>query len=225
MDGSPPIRLGEGQAEDLSPDGAWALATRFWTTPPEQVLLPTGAGQPRTLPSTDLENIATSEFLPDGKRLIVVGNEREHGLRAYVRDLDGGPLRPVTPEGMVVRQGIVSPDGRWVVGWIRGSAGANLYPLEGGEVRAIPARLPGEAILAWSRDGRAVYVATPGIFLGDIHRVDIATGARTVWARLGGPPDPAGAGQGLVILGWDDHTYAYAYTRYLSELFLARGMR
>ncbi len=223
MDGSPPIRLGEGQAEDLSPDGTWALTTRFWTHPPEQVLLPTGAGQPRTLPPIDLENIAGSEFFPSGDRLLLVGNERGHGVRAYVRDLDGGPLRPVTGEGMLVRQGLISPDGRWVAGWVRGSEGATLYPVEGGEKRPVPGRLPNEAVVGWSRDGRSLYVT--GQPRGEVYRVDIATGTRTLWAKFTGPEDRAGSGLGLLILGRDDHTYAYAYTRYLSELFLARGMR
>jgi Tol biopolymer transport system component len=44
MDGSPPVRLGEGAACALSPDGRWALAIHFG--PPHRLLLmPTGAGE------------------------------------------------------------------------------------------------------------------------------------------------------------------------------------
>ncbi len=46
-DGSPAVRLGEGSAWALSPDGKWALATR--TGPSQMVLLPTGVGQTRVL--------------------------------------------------------------------------------------------------------------------------------------------------------------------------------
>src|SRR5262249_46938021 len=58
MDGSPPIRLGEGESMDLTPDGKWVLVYRFWLKPPEIVLLPTGAGQARSLSPAPLENIA-----------------------------------------------------------------------------------------------------------------------------------------------------------------------
>jgi hypothetical protein len=46
-DGSPAIRLGEGGALALSPDGKWALALMSSST--RLVALPTGAGEPRDL--------------------------------------------------------------------------------------------------------------------------------------------------------------------------------
>ena len=48
MDGSPAARLGDGQATALSPDGRWALAIVFGS-PDELKMLPTGAGQARTI--------------------------------------------------------------------------------------------------------------------------------------------------------------------------------
>jgi hypothetical protein len=47
-DGSPPLRLGEGNGIDLSPDGKYALAYLFSPTP-RIVVYPTGAGEPRTV--------------------------------------------------------------------------------------------------------------------------------------------------------------------------------
>ncbi len=222
MDGSPPILLGEGQNEDLTPDGKWALVTRFWLRPPELVLLPMGAGQPRTLPPTGLENVANVDIFPSGKRILVVGNEPGHAMRGYVRDLEGGALRPVTPEGIFVRPNSISPDENWFVG----GRESQIYPVEGGSPRPIAGKLPNEVFLGWGASGSSVYV---GPFGGppplEANRVDLATGKRVNWARFEGPEDRAGIHIGLRTIGPDDHTYAYTYARTLSELFLARGLR
>jgi hypothetical protein len=47
-DGSPAVRLGEGQSVAISPDGRWAASVKF-TSPPQLLMLPTGVGQPRTV--------------------------------------------------------------------------------------------------------------------------------------------------------------------------------
>ncbi len=46
LDGTLPVRLGEGSAGRMSPDGKWAISIS--TGQPQQLtLLPIGAGQPR----------------------------------------------------------------------------------------------------------------------------------------------------------------------------------
>ena len=224
VNGSAPIRLGEGNAEDLSPDGKWALAVRFWTKPPELILLPTGVGEPRTLPATGFENIVDARFFPSGTRLLLIGNEPGRGVRAYVRDIAGGAIRPVTPEGAQVRSGVLSPDERWVVGILPGGE-VRLYAIEGGTPRNVMGILPGEVVLGWASDSKSIYVATPGSRPRKVVRLDLASGKRSSWAELTGPEDRAGVVLGYMTLGHDDHSYAYTYARILSELFLARGMR
>src|SRR5207244_1375543 len=175
MDGSPPVRLGEGSSEDLSPDGTWALTTRFWLRPPELWLLPTGPGQPQRVRTNGLENIVTAGFLPSGKRLLIVGNEPGHGTRMYVLEVPGGALRPITPEDTYARR--ASPDGKWVVGMVRGGD-AHLYPVDGGSPRDIPGKIPEETVLGWSGDGKSIYVATLGDRPVVVYRLTLATGAR-----------------------------------------------
>jgi Tol biopolymer transport system component len=223
MDGSPPIRLGEGGALDLSPDGKWAMSIRLWEQPPELVLLPTGVGEPRPLPPSGLENIVAAKFLPSGKDLLIVGNEGGHGARAYLRALEGGPMRPVTPEGVLVQKGLVSPDGRWVLG-TEGQT-ARLYSVEGREVRDVVGKSPEESILGWSSDGRSLYVVSRGIApILDVSRLEIATGRRTPWTRMTGPEDRAGISLANAVVGHDDFSYAYLYGRALSDLFLVHGL-
>jgi hypothetical protein len=93
-DGSPAVRLGEGSALSLSPDGQWAISRQV-SSVSECVLLPTEAGEQRRLPVGNLECLSTSWF-PDGKRLLVTGKEPGSGIRAFIQDLDGArpPLDP-----------------------------------------------------------------------------------------------------------------------------------
>ena len=223
-DGSPAVRLGEGSSEDLSPDGKWALTTRFWLRPPELWLLPTGPGQPHKLAPTGLENISSAGFLPSGRQILVIGNEPGHPTRAYVHEIAGGSLLPVTPEGIYARRNYISPDGRWALGVV-GGGDAHLYPLDGGRPRDIPGKRPEENIVGWSADGTSLYVAALGQRPAVVYRLALANGARARWEELKGPEDRAGTLIGATIVGRDDHTYAYAVSRNVSELYLARGLR
>jgi hypothetical protein len=48
-DGAPAIKIGEGSAAGLSPDGKWALSIASQTSAPQLILYPTGTGEPRRL--------------------------------------------------------------------------------------------------------------------------------------------------------------------------------
>ncbi|MGZ6971662.1 MAG: protein kinase domain-containing protein, partial [Thermoanaerobaculia bacterium] len=79
IDGSPAVRLGEGQGVTLSPDGAWALSLLHKLTNPQLVLYPTGAGQARPLSLPGLRSPAGARFLPDSRHLIAAADEEGHG--------------------------------------------------------------------------------------------------------------------------------------------------
>src|SRR4029453_580536 len=72
MDGSAAVKIGSGRAQELSPDGKWALSITP-STPYRVLLLPTGAGESRQLDIGDIvPNVAV--FLPGGKlRVATVG--------------------------------------------------------------------------------------------------------------------------------------------------------
>jgi hypothetical protein len=115
LDGSAPIRLGEGYGGAFSPDGKWALS--FLPGPPPKItILPTAAGEPRAVPIPGIERISGYHlgFFPDGKRIWFSGAESGHPDRTYVQDINGGAPSPVTPDG-VLADG-VSPDGKFLVG-------------------------------------------------------------------------------------------------------------
>ncbi|HEU4388776.1 MAG TPA: protein kinase, partial [Blastocatellia bacterium] len=73
LDGSnDPVELGHGKALALSSDGKWALALQ--EGPPHRlVLLPTGPGEPRILPSGEIVEYHYASWFPDGKQILFTG--------------------------------------------------------------------------------------------------------------------------------------------------------
>ena len=218
-DGSPAVRLGDGLASSLSPDGKWALAVRLQPSPAQLVLLPTGAGEPRTVTGDAISHLAAFWF-PDGKTIAFGGSEPGNGIRVYVQDLEGGKPRAITPEigrpFLVPRP--ISPDGRQVV--VVDGPSVSLYPVEGGDSRHVPGLLEGEKPIRWSADGRSLYVRKPGETPNRIFLVDVATGHRQLW-RVVAPAAPLGK---LVITA-DGKAYSYAQPSSSSDLYLVDGLK
>src|SRR5271169_2014481 len=89
-DGSSVVRLGDGNAQGLSPDGKWALSI-VPSSPTRLTLYPTGAGEIRPLESGKIQTYDRAAFFPDGKRVPVCGSEAGQASRYYVQGLAGGP--------------------------------------------------------------------------------------------------------------------------------------
>ncbi len=233
-DGSPPIRLGDGVALGLSPDGKWALALRFGPTAKQLVLFPTGAGEATSLKPAGIEYYWAGWF-PDGKRILIDGIAPNHRERLYVQDVAGGEPAAITPEGVSLRNVSsegdgggarpISPDGKWVAA-IGPDQKAWLYPLqEGGEARAIPGLMAGETPICWNAGGHALYVFRKGVLPAKLFRVDVVTGRRELVKEIV-PADPAGIYAIDPILSTPDgKSYVYNYRRTLSDLYVAEGLK
>ncbi|HEY1252371.1 MAG TPA: protein kinase [Thermoanaerobaculia bacterium] len=225
FDGSPAVRLGDGEGYGFSPDGKWVVTVRI----PERhaiVLVPIGAGEPKTIEMGNL-TCQWAAWFPDDRRILVNGNEPGHGSRLYVQDIAGGKPRPISPEGVTVVGGNgISPDGRSIVG--RGPDGRmTIYPAEPGaaEARPVPGLNPDELPIRWTADGRSIYVTHLSALPGIITVVDVATGGRKEWKRFE-PPDPSGVEQaGPAVIAPDGSAYVYSYRRTLGDLFLATGLK
>jgi Tol biopolymer transport system component len=225
-DGSPAVQLGEGAGLALSPDGRWALSILHPFDRTQLMLLPTGAGQPKTLPEDGIRYAHWGVWLPDGKRVLVAGSEEGHAPRLYVRDIEGGRARPVTPEGIRLRfvVGVLSPDGKFVAA---GNAEDKtfFYPIEGGEPRPFVGLEAGEFPVRWSSDPSVVFVCRPGELPAKVYRLDVRTGKREFWRQLA-PLDSAGVSSvSPVLLSADGRAYVYSYRRLLSELYVVQGLR
>lgn len=100
-----------------------------------------------------------------------------------------------------------------------------LYPLDGSPGRDIPGLEPEEDPIRWTGDGRFLYVYRPGELPPKVGRLEVSTGRRESWKEL--PlPDPAGV---VFVrppqMTPDGEVCVYSYSRFMTELFLAEGLR
>ena len=122
-DGAPPVRLGEGMASTLSPDGTW-VASMTVLGPPRILLLPTAAGETRALATPGLGDYSGVGWTPDSRTIVFAGRGPSGSLRLHAQTIDGQPARevaaltlrgarrfPVDPEGG--RVAVSSPRVRW----------------------------------------------------------------------------------------------------------------
>jgi hypothetical protein len=224
-DGSPPARIGEGDAKAISADGKWVITKPAKGGPLN--LVPTGAGEARTL-THDAVSYSEARFLPDGKRLLASGIEAGHGGRDYLIDLSNGDSKPITPEGIA---GVnPSPDGKSTT--VRGPDGKRgIWALEGGGFRPIPGLESGYSVIGWTADGESVYVVpirrggTLAAKGAKVSRVNVQTGKMEPWKTFG---EETGAGVSLIgapHLSSDGSGYAYLYVRILSEAYVVAGLK
>ena len=222
-DGSPPARIGEGDAEAISADAKWVI-----TRPAkggQLNLVPTGAGEARQL-THDAVSYSGARFFPDGKTLLASGIEAGHGGRDYAIDLGTGNSKPITPEGTIGLT--IAPDGKSVA--VRAADGKRgIWPLDGSGFRSIPGLESGYLIVGWTPDGQAVYVAPirrgRGAKSTPISRVDIATGKMEPWKVFGEITGSTGANVSPPHLSADGSAYAYLYSRTLSEAYVVTGLK
>jgi len=216
------VRLGDGRAISVSPDGRWVI-TSLPSPPAQLLLLPTGPGEAKPL-THDSINHSQSKWLPDGRRFLFSGKEPGHAARIYLQDLSGGKPTPISPEGIDPLVLVLSPDGQQVVG-IGSDEKAYSYPVAGGEPRAVPGIELGEQPLEWSADAKAIYVYKPGDLPAKVYRLDLSTGHKTLWKELM-PSDSAGVSRiGPILLTTDGKSCIYGYHRILSDLYLVEGLK
>ncbi len=222
-DGSPAVRLGDGVAFDLSPDGRWVIAGNLGEVP-QLAVFPTAAGEARALTHDALEH-SYAQWLPDGKGFVFLGAEPGRPHRLYVQSLDGGAARPVTPEGVGSMSFKVSPDGR-ALAFEWGTRGVATAAMSGGEPRLTPGTFRGERPVVFTRDGASLLVRHLEHFdTMVVERVNLATGARSPVRTIRGA-DPAGMmSVSPLNMTPDERFYVYAYIRDLSDLFVADGLR
>jgi len=222
-DGGPAVRLGEGQALDLSPDGKWALTLVPSKDGSRLVLVPTGTGESRTVSVPDLSIFGGVFLPPDGKRLGIAATEAGHGVRVYVLDAAGGKPRVISTE--VINGAAISPDGRFVAA-TAGDRRATIYPIDGSEARAVPGLEPDDVPIQWSADGEFLFATHYGLAPLPVYRVSLKTGKKELWKELI-PADRTGFVRiNRVSITRDGVSYAYSVdVVHASDLFLMKGWK
>ncbi|MGA6987697.1 MAG: protein kinase [Terriglobales bacterium] len=215
-DGSPAVRLGDNDAFSISDDGKWVLATTN-VEGGSMLLLPTGAGESRTIKTGNLRN-PLGRFLPDGKRILVFDDV----FRLYVQSLDGDTRRPVTPEG-VQSWGVFTADGKYVLGWDAHKNWA-LYGIEGGQPIPLPKWTAGDVPINHTTDSDSFWVINGDIPV-NVYRFDVLTGSRQFVRKLQ-PSDATGVERiSDVLMTPDGRYYTYGGPRRLSNLFVVSGLK
>ncbi len=223
MDGSPPVRLGEGIPMSISPDGRWVLGVTNISKDPKLSMLPTGAGSPRPVTAGGLV-VKTAEWFPNGQTILITASEGTRGERLYLLDSADAKPRSISPPGYRAFLRSISPDGKFAS--VQGPDRRRyLYPLAGGEPQPIPSLVPGEDPVGWMGDSHWLFLFDRQKIPGRVFRVELSTGKRELWKELV-PLDPAGIDLlSPPALTPDGKTYVYSYNRILSDLFLAEGIR
>jgi eukaryotic-like serine/threonine-protein kinase len=219
-DGTPAVRLGEGYAIALSPDGKWAIGNVPSPAPGRFVLYPTGLGQ--TMP-LDLSPVVATRYMDwlDNGRVFLCGAEPDQPARCYQKNISGGPPVPVTPAG--ISRGWTARDGRTI---LAGNAQGQwqLIDLESKQTRPVPGDHVRDQVFVWSADHRSVFVRPSVAVPLRIERIDLATGTRTP-AREIMPADRSGVM--LVITSRivdDGRGYSYSYWRQITKAVVVSGV-
>jgi serine/threonine protein kinase/WD40 repeat protein len=221
-DGSPAVRLGDGLSFALSPDQKWVL-TGLPKAPVQFSLAPTGAGESRQL-THDQINRLWARWFPDGKRILFSADETGKGVRLYVQDVSGSPPKAITSEGVNGSLIAISPDGKQVA-LVGADQKTALLTVDSGETHPIPGLDVGEAPIAWTSDGRSLFVYKLGEVPATVNRLDLATGRKQLWKRLV-PPDVSGVTDiSSVLITPDGNNYVYEYGRTLSDLYLVNDLK
>jgi eukaryotic-like serine/threonine-protein kinase len=218
-----PVRLGDGIALSLSPDGKW-VSTLEPGPPSELVLLPTGAGVPRKIALPGL-TIGHGVFLGDGRTLFVRASEPGKPLGRWIVPIDGGTPRLVMSDQPDMGE-VLFPDGKkgaWAVGGGKGF----ILSFDTGERTPLKGLEPEDVIVEESGDERHIFVFRPQEIPGRIFRIEIETGKRELWKELM-PADPVGVVRATasVAISRDEKSYAYGYTRIIaSDLYVLEGVK
>jgi hypothetical protein len=191
------------------------------------VLLPTGAGQPRTLERGRLQDVQAVAWFPDGRRILIAGSEAGAGVRLWAQDVASGPPVPIGREGLWIApySQPVSPDGEFALA-LDLSGQSWLVPLRGGgEPRAVAGVERGELPIRWAEDGRSYYLFQERSLPAAVYRFELATG-RKEQIRAVAPADTTGVARlGTIQTTPDARSFVYSYSQTLSDLYLVANVR
>jgi len=211
--GDPAVRVSDGGSASISPDAKSVMI--LGNDLHSLILVPTGAGAPRTLPFPKIERFTAAEWTRDSRRAMLIGNEPGRSNRTWELDVVNGSLTPITEEG--TRGRLVSPDGQWLAVLKDGVPYAfNLRtktltpPAKGIE--------PTDGLYGWAPDSSSVFVGSAG----RVFQVNLTTGSRVEVLNLNKQPPPGFVAFDSIVVAHDGDHYAYSETRQLSQLFMLK---
>lgn len=213
------LRLGEGHALSLSPDGKFAAILNAQDRR-KLSIVPVGEGPSREI-SGGIE-YQWARYFPDGTELLVIGIEPGKGMRLYLQDVKGGPARLLSPD-LYLGSVVISPDGKRIAGADQ-DARLVVAGRDGAGLRIIPTTMPASPV-GWSADGRSVLIRDLRSVPAAITSVDIETGQAKLWREIA-PANLTGV-QAIyrIYITPSLRSYVYSFDRQLVQLYLADGLK
>ena len=225
-DGSPAVRLGDGEPGSLSPDGKWALALAPGATP-ELVLLPTGAGSPRKIVVEGIKPLA-GLFIGDGSKIVVFHAAPGEPARLSLVGVAGGRPTAIALPGLNADGGIAFSSDGALVAYGDVERRIRTVPISGGVPTTVPQATLADCdfVTDWSGDGRHLIVQNDCDVPVRVYQVALASGEKTPWKELQ-PSDGVGVIEVYRAFFTSDRSgYAYRYFRDLSsDLYLVEGLK
>jgi eukaryotic-like serine/threonine-protein kinase len=224
-DGSPAVRLGDGMAVALSPDGNWVLATADFEGSGLR-LLPTGPGEMVALPWRDytVRSVCTTWWSKDSGRFAIAAEGSDRKLRVYLASRSTHTLVPVTGE-LRGSYFAVAADGT-IAAVPADSDAIHVFGANGLDLGGVRGAEPGEVPVRYAADGRLVVRKVTKLPVA-VYQLDTRTGVRTLWKNLG-PTRRDGFDQQEVewfVVTPDLKYYAYTHGEMLSQLYVAQDLR
>lgn len=226
--GAKPVRLGNGSALALSPDHKYALV-KLLNAPNQLVLLPVGDGMTKVLKRFETKPLNYHPWacwFPDEKKVLFAANPNDGGTRLYVQSIEGSP-QCITPdmEGVEISSPrSISPDGK-LLAMIDPERRICFFSFKKNSITGYPQIEPNYLPVRWSGDGKHIYIRERGAVPAVVYRYGLSGGQiEPVYELI--PKDKTGVHEILrVLLTPDGKSYAYSYTRDLSDLFVIEGLR
>ena len=164
----------------------------------------------------------------DAIHVVGFGQKSGERSRGYVQDINGGPPRPFTPEGVtatLARWWVlpITPDGKRVIGADE-HATPMIYSIDGAAPVPIPELAAGDVPVQWTPDGRGLIVAHGEGLPWVVERLDLSTGTRTPATTIRAH-DPAGLRLSIFAISRDAKYYVHSYSRLLTDLLVVNGLK
>jgi Tol biopolymer transport system component len=215
-DGSPAVRIGAGGfGSDISPDGKWALVVLPGDPAARVQIVPTGAGQGRTLHWENIQPI-WAQWFPDGQHIVLRAIEKGQPVADYVTDSAGTAPKHIAAD-QVAWPG-VSPDGHSVLALKQGEA--VLLSLDDNSTKPVHRTADNEFPLGWTTDSEHIFIAERTVTGSTISRFNLFTGAKEVW-QVVKPKDQIGRrpGGGPPAITPDGRWIAFTSGTQLGQLY------
>jgi hypothetical protein len=216
-----PVRIAEGQALALSPDGGKALVY-LDQTPPTVSVVPTGAGRPNALDLGPIDSVKWAGWQPDGRMVIQFTRQGGKPI-VYQLSPDGGNPTALLPEGVTLRgANLISPDGSRIAAMKSGGQ-LVVCTMAAPACRPVPGAGERDTVAGWTADGKFLFVYRREVVPTQVDRIDVETGARTAWKTVH-PLHTAVSGIASLIAS-PDGSLAYSYNLTRSELYVIKGLK